>query len=63
MPRKKQEEPETMNATIENIALEFVGTEACVSIGDRKIQPGETIAGPPEVVVELMKRQDFKVKE
>ena len=62
MARKKHEET-TATIELENIVLEFIGQEACVSIGDRKIQPGETIAGPPEVVAELMKRQDFKVKE
>jgi len=42
------------------MAVKYIGTEpGRVRIGTRPILPGDTIAGPPEVVEELRRRSDF----
>jgi hypothetical protein len=39
----------------------YIGTEpGAVRINDRPILPNDTIAGPPDVVADLLKRADFK---
>ena len=42
------------------MAVKYVDTEpGRVRIGTRPVLPGDTIAGPPEVVEELRRRADF----
>lgn len=42
------------------MAAKYIGvTPGVVRIEDRPVLPNDTIAGPPDVVAELLKRGDF----
>ena len=43
------------------MGAQYIGTEpGVVRINDRPVLPNDTIAGPPDVVADLLKRVDFR---